>query len=128
MNKNTKLKKENNSEVINLFGNMLESLKYEQSKIRFSIFWTLVLLFNSAGLLHSLYVFGLYFNSQEVFKKYLFFSQTLLVIAALFNIYLIYTVHNNARKQSKKIRKLILALYNILIMEEENSKKNSRLT
>lgn len=126
MNENTKIKDESSSKAINLFKNILESLKYEQSKIKFSIFWALVLLFNSVGLIHSLYVFGLYFNSQEVFKKYLFFSQVLLVIAALFNVYLIYTIHNNARKQAKKSRKLILALYNILLMEEENSKRNSK--
>lgn len=128
MNENTKIKKENSSEIFDLFKNILESLKYEQSKIKFNIFWALVLLFNGAGLLHSLYIFGLYFNSKEVFEKYLFFSQVILVIAALFNIYLIYIIHNNARKQAKKSRKLILALYNILLMEEENTKRNSRFT
>lgn len=125
MNENTKIKKENSSEVFNLFKNILESLEYEQSKTKFIIFCALVLLFNGVGLLHSLYIFGLHFNSQEVFKKYLFFSQVILVIAALFNMYLTYTIQNNARKQAKKSRKLILALYNILLMEEKNSKRNS---
>lgn len=73
MNENTKIKKENSSEVFNLFKNILESLEYEQSKTKFIIFCALVLLFNGVGLLHSLYIFGLHFNSQEVFKKYLFF-------------------------------------------------------
>lgn len=126
MNENTKIKKENSSEVFNLFKNILESLEYEQSKTKFIIFCALVLLFNGVGLLHSLYIFGLHFNSQEVFKKYLFFSQVILVIAALFNMYLTYTIQNNARKQAKKSRKLILALYNILLMEEKNSKRNSK--
>lgn len=125
MNENTKIKKENSSEVFNLLKNILESLEYEQSKTKFIIFCALVLLFNGVGLLHSLYIFGLHFNSQEVFKKYLFFSQVILVIAALFNMYLTYTIQNNARKQAKKSRKLILALYNILLMEEKNSKRNS---
>lgn len=128
MNENTKIKKENSSEVFNLFKNILESLEYEQSKTKFIIFCALVLLFNGVGLLHSLYIFGLHFNSQEVFKKYLFFSQVILVIAALFNMYLTYTIQNNARKQAKKSRKLILALYNILLMEEKNSKRNSKFT
>lgn len=125
MNENTKIKNENSSEVFNLFKNILESLEYEQSKTKFIIFCALVLLFNGVGLLHSLYIFGLHFNSQEVFKKYLFFSQVILVIAALFNMYLTYTIQTNARKQAKKSRKLILALYNILLMEEKNSKRNS---
>lgn len=128
MNENTKIKKENSSEVFNLFKNILKSLEYEQSKTKFIIFCALVLLFNGVGLLHSLYIFGLHFNSQEVFKKYLFFSQVILVIAALFNMYLTYTIQNNARKQAKKSRKLILALYNILLMEEKNSKRNSKFT